>query len=318
MSRSSCGANPNSAPDSAIIVFMRFIAVLGLLSAGALYGQPLQDAVKARIAGFQYTVSLYAKNLDTGDSIGIRPTDPVRTASTIKLPIMLAVFDAVAKGKAKWTETLPVTAAEKVSGSGILTAAFSDGVQLPVRDVLNLMIILSDNTATNMILERFTAEAVNAYLDSIGIKTTRSMRKVRGDGNQLKDAAGYSAAGKLPENQKYGLGMSTPRDMVAILEKLERGEAVSPEASREMIAILRRCQDNTGVRRKLSGVPIANKTGSLDALRSDVALVYSKGGRIAMAITVDDMPKSDYTPDNVGSLLIADLAKILTEGLAKK
>jgi beta-lactamase class A len=297
---------------------MRFIAVLGLLSAGALYGQPLQDAVKARIAGFQGTVSLYAKNLDTGDSIGIRPTDPVRTASTIKLPIMLAVFDAVAKGKAKWTETLPVTAAEKVSGSGILTAAFSDGVQLPVRDVLNLMIILSDNTATNMILERFTAEAVNAYLDSIGIKTTRSMRKVRGDGNQLKDAAGYSAAGKLPENQKYGLGMSTPRDMVAILEKLERGEAVSPEASREMIAILRRCQDNTGVRRKLSGVPIANKTGSLDALRSDVALVYSKGGRIAMAITVDDMPKSDYTPDNVGSLLIADLAKILTEGLAKK
>lgn len=297
---------------------MRFIATLALLSAGALSGQPVQDAVKARIAGFQGTVSLYAKNLDTGDSIGIRATDPVRTASTIKLPIMLAVFDAVAKGKAKWTETLPVTAAEKVSGSGILTAAFSDGVQLPIRDVLNLMIILSDNTATNMILERFTAEAVNAYLDSIGIKTTRSMRKVRGDGNQLKDAAGYSAAGKLPENQKYGLGMSTPRDMVAILEKLERGEAVSPEASREMIAILRRCQDNTGVRRKLAGVPIANKTGSLDALRSDVALVYSKGGRIAMAITVDDMPKSDYTPDNVGSLLIADLAKILTEGLAKK
>jgi beta-lactamase class A len=297
---------------------MRFIAALALLSAGALSGQPVQDAVKARIAGFQGTVSLYAKNLDTGDSIGIRATDPVRTASTIKLPIMLAVFDAVAKGKAKWTETLPVTAAEKVSGSGILTAAFSDGVQLPIRDVLNLMIILSDNTATNMILERFTAEAVNAYLDSIGIKTTRSMRKVRGDGNQLKDAAGYSAAGKLPENQKYGLGMSTPRDMVAILEKLERGEAVSPEASREMIAILRRCQDNTGVRRKLAGVPIANKTGSLDALRSDVALVYSKGGRIAMAITVDDMPKSDYTPDNVGSLLIADLAKILTQGLAKK
>ena len=63
--------------------------------------------------------------------------------------------------------------------------------------------------------------------------------------------------------------------------------------------------------------PIANKTGVLDALRSEVALVYSKGGRIAMAITVDGMPKIDYTPDNVGSILIADLARILVDGLAR-
>jgi beta-lactamase class A len=180
------------------------------------------------------------------------------------------------------------------------------------------MIVLSDNSATNMILERFTADAVNAYLDKIGIKTTRSMRKVRGDGTQLKAAEGWSAAGKLPENQKYGLGVSTPRDMVSILEKLEAGEIVSPEASKEILAILKRCQDGTGVRRRLSGVTIANKTGSLDALRSDVALVYSKGGRIAMAITVDDMPKADWTPDNLGSILIADLARILVDGLARR
>jgi hypothetical protein len=71
------------------------------------------------------------------------------------------------------------------------------------------------------------------------------------------------------------------------------------------------------VRRRLTGVTIANKTGALDALRSEVALVYAKGGRIAMAITVDGMPKIDYTPDNVGSILIADLARILVDGLAR-
>jgi hypothetical protein len=120
----------------------------------------------------------------------------------------------------------------------------------------------------------------------------------------------------LPENQKYGLGVSTPRDMVTILEMLERGEIVSPEASKEILAIMKRCQDSTGVRRKLSGVTIANKTGSLDALRSEVALVYGKAGRIAMAITVDDMPKIDYTPENVGSILISDLARILVDGLS--
>ena len=291
--------------------------LLALCLAAAATAQPVAEALRARIAGFQGTVSLYAKNLDTGASTGIRESDPVRTASTIKLPIMLAVFDAVARGQAKWTEPLTLTAAEKVSGSGVLGTEFSDGVQLPLRDVLHLMIVLSDNTATNMILERFTADAVNQYLDKIGIRTTRSMRKVRGDGNQLKSPSGWSAAGKLPENQKYGLGVSTPRDMVTILEKLEHGEIVSPEASREMMAILRRCQDSTGIRRRI-GDPVANKTGSLDALRSDVGIVYSKGGRIAMAITVDDIPKSGYTPDNAGSLLIADLAKILVDGLARK
>ena len=279
--------------------------------------QPLQDAVRERIGNFQGTVSLYAKNLDTGAAVGIRETMPVRTASTIKLPILLAVTDQVAAGKAKWTELLTITPQDKVSGSGVIGAELSDGVQLPLRDVVHLMIVLSDNSATNMILERFTADAVNAYLDKIGIKTTRSMRKVRGDGTQLKAAEGWSAAGKLPENQKYGLGVSTPRDMVTILEKLEHGEIVNPEASKEILAVLKRCQDSTGVRRKLSGVSIANKTGALDALRSEVALVYAKGGRIAMAITVDDMPKIDYTPDNAGSLLIADLARILVDGLAR-
>jgi beta-lactamase class A len=292
------------------------LALSALILAAALPAQTIQASLRQRIGAFEGTVSLYARNLDTGDAVGIRETDPVRTASTIKLPILLAVFDQVARGQAKWTEPLTLTAADKVSGSGILGSEFSDGVQLPLRDVANLMIVLSDNTATNMILQRFTADAVNVYLDKIEIKTTRSMRKVRGDGNQLKAAEGWSAAGKLPENQKYGLGVSTPRDMVTILEKLERGQIVSPEASREILAILKRNQDNSGMRRRFSGVAIANKSGALDALRSDAGIVYAKGGRIAMAITVDDMPKTDYSPDNAGSILIADLARILVDGLA--
>ena len=290
-------------------------ALVSLVFVIALPAQPLKDALRERIGNFPGTVSLYAKNLDSRAAIGIRETSPVRTASTIKLPILLAVADQVAAGKAKWTELLTVRPEDKVSGSGIIGSEFSDGVQLPLRDVAHLMMVLSDNSATNMILERFTADAVNAYLDRIGIKTTRSMRKVRGDGTQLKAPEGWSAAGRLPENQKYGLGVSTPRDMVTILEMLEHGEIVSPEASREILAIMKRCQDATGVRRKLSGVTIANKTGALDALRSEVALVYSKTGRIAMAITVDDIPKIDYTPDNAGALLIADLARILVDGL---
>jgi len=296
---------------------MRVSALLAVIIPAALSAQPLQDSLRARIGDFQGTVTLYAKNLDTGAAAGIREADPVRTASTIKLPILCAVFDQVARGQARWDEKLTVTASAKVSGSGVLGTEFSDGVQLPLSDVAHLMIVLSDNTATNMILDRFTADGVNQYLDRIGIAATRSLRKVRGDGVQLKAPEGWSAAGKLPENQKYGIGVSTPRDMVAILEKLNRGEIVSPEASKEILAILRRCQDGTGVRRHLAGMTIANKTGALDALRSEVALVESPGGRIAMAITVDGMPKPDWTPDNPGLLLIADLARLIVNGLAR-
>ncbi len=291
---------------------------LPLLALSTLPAQQLSDAIRVRFATFPGTVSLYAKNLDTGEAVGIRESEPVRTASTIKLPILCAVFDAIARGQGKWTEPLTVAAAEKVTGSGIIGSEISDGVRLPLRDVAHLMIVLSDNTATNMILERFTADAVNAYLDRIGIRTTRSLRKIRGDANDLKSPAGWSAAGKLPENQKYGIGVSTPREMVAILEKLERGEIVSADASREILAILKRCQDSTGIRRRLGDVPIANKTGALDALRSDVGIVYSKGGRIAMAITVEGIPQVDYSPDNPGVLLIADLAKMLVDGLEAK
>jgi hypothetical protein len=98
---------------------------------------------------------------------------------------------------------------------------------------------------------------------------------------------------------------------------LERGEIVDAAASKEILTIMKRCRDDLCIRRRLKDVPVANKTGSLDALRSDVGIVYSKGGRIAMAITVDGMPKSDYGPDNAGCLLIAELAKMLVDGLAK-
>src|SRR5580658_10239892 len=304
---------------------MRSAVLLIPLLAAALSVQPLQiaereerakiatRAIRERIDAFPGIVSFFAKNLDTGDTQGFHLSDPVRTASTIKVPIMLAVFDGVAHGQAKWDEPFTLTAEQKVPGSGVLGVEFSTGARLPLRDVLHLMIVLSDNTAANMILERFTADAVNADLDKLGIQTTRSMRKILGAG----PAAGLSAAGKLPENQKYGLGVSTPRDMVTILDRLNRGEIVSTEASREMLAILKRNQDNTGIARHLMEFQVAHKTGALDALRSDVGIVYSKTGKIAMAITVDDMAKPDWSPDNAGSMLIADLAKMLVDGLGR-
>ncbi len=284
---------------------------------GIGFGQPeqLQRRVQAAIASFPGTVSIYAKNLDNGQSYGLRENDRVRTASTIKLPIMATVFAAVEQGRAKWTEPLTLTTDEKVSGSGV-ASEFSDGLKMPFQDWVHLMIVVSDNTATNLILDRITADAVNDYMDKLGLRQTRSMRKVLGDGKDLKsNPSGFSKAGLLPENKRFGLGSSTPREMVTLLELLDKGQVVSPAASKEMLAVLRRQQDHGGIARRLGDVKVANKSGALDRLRSDVGIVYSPHGKIAMAITCEDIPRTDYSPDNPGLLLISQLAQILIEGL---
>lgn len=284
------------------------------LTAAESKRETMDRLVRTAIASFQGTVRLYARNLDNGETYGIGEKDKVRTASTIKLPIMVTVFRAVAEGRANWAETITLREEDRVSGSGVLRE-FSNGLKLPLRDVVRMMIVVSDNTATNMVIERITADAVNAEMDRYGLTATRSMRKVLGDGMALKEPSGFSAAGRLPENTRYGLGSTTPKEMVTLLEKLARGEVVSPAASREMIAILKRQQFKEGIGRHLEDEWVASKSGALDALRSDVGLVYAPKGRVAMAITVDDMIRVDYSPDNAGNILISKVAKILLEGL---
>lgn len=281
-----------------------------LISAGFAQ-QSMDSQVRAAIQGFEGKVSIFARNLDTGAVYSLGGDERVRTASTIKLAVMVAAFRAVAEGRVAFGEPLTLRNEDKVSGSGVMHE-LSDGVQLPLGDVMRLMIVLSDNTATNLLIDRLTADSANAEMERLGLTKTRLNRKVRGDGNQLKPPSGWSAAGRIEDNARFGLGVSTPHEMVILLDSLEQGKVVSPEASKEMLAVMKRNQDQECIRRELQDLPVANKTGALDALRSDAGIVYTPKGRIAMAITCDDMPKADYSPNNKGALLISKLAVILT------
>lgn len=286
-----------------------FLAVTPL---GARSAEPnsLESKLRGMITGFAGTVSVYARNLDSGNEVGIEPDRRVRTASTIKLPIACALAAEVEARRALWDERLVIRAQDKVSGSGVL-ADFSEGETISLRDAQTLMIIVSDNTATNLILDRIGADAVNEFMNSLGLTQTRSMRKIRGDGTQLKPAQGWSREGEKPENKKFGIGASTSREMVHLLELLEQGRVVSPAASKDLLSILERQQYKDGIGRRSGEIRIASKSGSLDALRSDVGIAYTPHGRIAIAITVDDMPEIDYSPDNIGGKLISDLSQVL-------
>ena len=268
----------------------------------------LDARIRAEIQPFKGRVWIYAKNLATGKTYSVDGDLRVRTASTIKLAIMVEAFARVAEGRAKWSDEIVLTKEKKQPDGGVLQE-LADDTRLTLRDAVNLMIVVSDNTGANLALDFLTADAVNARMDSLGLKNTRSLRKINGGG----ESKAYSD----PENKGFGIGVSTPHEMVSLMEKLERGEVVSPEASREMIALLKRQQYHEGIGRSLKGVEIANKPGSLDALRSDVAIVYSKHGPIAMAITCDQMPEIDWTYDNPALLLISRLSNILIDGLSE-
>jgi beta-lactamase class A len=280
-----------------------------LVLVGSVAAQTLDERVKPIVGEFKGKVSLFAKNLDSGETYALNPDERVRTASTIKIAVMIEAFARVAEGKAKWTDEVVLTKEKKVSGSGIL-AELSDGLKLTLRDAVNLMMILSDNTATNLVLDVLSTDAVNARMESLGFKQIKINRKV--------GSGGESTAGKDPENKKYGLGFATPREMVLVMEKLERGQIISPAASKEMIDLMKREQGRNAIGRSLWSVPMASKYGALDRLRSAVGILYTKKGRIAMAISCDEMPEVMWSVDNPAYLLMSRLSEALAEGLARK
>ena len=273
----------------------------------AVEPQTLDARIKAALAGFRGNAFVYAKNIDDGKTYELRADERVRTASTIKLAIMIEVFAQVAEGKLKWSDEF--TLKTKQGGSGVL-GEFSENSKIDLKTLVNLMIVVSDNTATNLILDKIGSDAVNARMERLGLNNIRSLRKIGGGGEAKIAGEGI--------NRLFGIGVSTMREMGKLLEMLEKGEVVSKQASAEMIAVLRRQQYTDGIGRgALDTVTVASKSGALDRLRSDVGILYTRRGRVVLAITLDDMPVVQYNQENPGLQMLWKLSQILQSELTK-
>jgi beta-lactamase class A len=271
--------------------------------------QTLDEKVQSALSGFQGKAWIYAKNLDTGKDYALRADEHTRTASTIKLAIMAETFHQVAEGKLHWNDPIELTKEKKQGGSGILFE-FSDGTKIDLKTAVNLMIVVSDNTATNLVLDKVGTDNVNDFMDSLGLTDIRAMRKI-GGGNESKAYAD-------PRNKLFGLGRASPRQMVRLVEMMDNGQLVSKEASAQMIEILKRQQYKDGIGRgEPDTIPVASKSGALDRFRADVGIIYTRRGRIAMAIYLDDMRVVAYDQENPGLAMLWKLSQILQDGLGK-
>ncbi len=279
-----------------------FLVAIGCSAATTTtsHADELADRLQPLIDNFAGEAAVMVKNLETGETFSFRADEAFPTASLIKFPIMIAAYDAAAKKQVSLNDKVTLHNEDKVPGSGILTAHFSDGVTMPLSTAIQLMIAYSDNTATNLVI------------DAIGIETTNKLMKSFGCDNTLLNSKVYRRDTSIaPErSNKYGLGSTTAGDMIKLLELLQSNKLVSESASKHMLAHMIACEDGTKIPRFLPpGTVVAHKTGYVSASRCDAAIVLSPSGPIAMCVLTDKIEDRREVDDNAADLFCANISK---------
>lgn len=255
-------------------------------------------------------VAIAVKHLTTGESCYLNADEPMPTASLIKLAVMIEVYQQVAEGKVKLSDPVTLRQEDKVPGSGVLTNHFSPGISFPLRDAVHLMIAVSDNTATNMVLDKIGIGSTAERMEAWGFPHTKIHAKsFRG-----------STTSVFPERTKrFGLGSTTAREMIEILSKLYAGQLVSPEACKEMLNLLRQCDDNAKFPRLLpESVKVAHKSGSLSEARTDAGILYLPSGPVAVCVLTAENEDHRWVLDNDGNLFCAKVAKEIYDYFTSK
>jgi beta-lactamase class A len=276
----------------------------------------LDFEIKSIADAYQGKVAVYAHDLRTGRTAALAPDLAVKTASVIKLGILLDAAEQIRAGEASLDEKLVLTKEDQVPGSGVL-GQLTPPISLCLRDVLHLMVVVSDNTATNMAIDRLGLEHINATLRAAGLKQTVLYKKVY-----------LPAQGPMPPDQpQFGLGKTTAREMASIMERFAEcrlaldGGAPKPgdgPLCGAILHMLRSQQDRDGIPRYLEaldtsehGSAIANKTGALDQVRNDVALIATKTGPIVIAAFTWDNADQRWTGDNEGQKTLGRLGQTI-------
>ena len=236
------------------------------------------DSIADRHRG---TVGYAVRNLDTGESLARRADETFPTASLIKVPVLVTVYDLVAKGQLSLPDPLTVLKLDQVGGSGVLQFVHS-GLGLTVGDAAWLMSTLSDNTATNLLLDRVIIRRVWQKMEALGLPHTKVHSKV---GYRISSVA-------MDSSVKYGLGVTTPGEMARLFELLARGQAVSPAADSAMLHILAHNQDEVMLARYRGATRFAHKTGAVDRSRADCGVFYLESRVVACVLTKENQDTS--------------------------
>ena len=220
----------------------------------------MNDNLLSQLQDITGKVGFYYKNLVTGETLSFQEDMPLQAASVIKIPILIEAFTRLEAGTIHKTDLFTIKKEDKLPSCGALTY-MHDGLQVTLEDLYTLMIILSDNTATNLLIKHLGMDQINGTMQKLGCKHIKLNRYLFDSEKSALGIENYISAG----------------DIAGLLEKMYQGELVSKEASAEMLGILKNQRLNGKIPFYIHGkADIAHKTGEDDGITHDVGIVYGK------------------------------------------
>ena len=245
-------------------------------------------------------------NLDTGERLERRGDETFPTASLIKVPILVTVYDLVEQGQMSLDDQLTLLKIDKVPGSGNLQF-MHDNATLTVRDAAWLMSVTSDNTATNLLLDRVVIRRVWNKMEKLGLPHTKVHSKV-----YLR-----MASVAMDSSVKYGLGVTTPNEMARLFALLADGKAVSPKADSAMLDILAHNEDYQSMQRLVDSLTVPHKTGATDQVRTECALFPLQSRVVACVLTKQNTDQR-WLIDNEAQLLMGRMGEAIVRAWPRR
>lgn len=264
----------------------------------------LEKRIEAELKSYDGKMCIYADDMK-GNVIAIGADEEFETASSIKTYILACLFDEIEKGNASLDDMITYEESHVVDGSGVL-CSLEPGAVLRVKDAATLMIIVSDNIATNMMIDYLGLDAINACIQKLGCKDT-----------VLHNPINFEKYDKL--------GTTTPRDYGSVFTRLEKHELISPEADEKMLEILKKQHYNSMITKDFPPfymdsdntddilIRVASKSGSMDACRNDGGIIFTPYGPYVLVMLNKEFSDAMYYPGHPATVFGARVSRMLLD-----
>lgn len=267
----------------------------------------LHRTLDSLAAAHHGVVGYAVHNLDTGERMSLRGDSTFPTASLIKMSVFVTLYDLAARDSIRLDDPISVTRIDKVPGSGQLQN-LHDGIQITVGDAAWLMMTISDNTATNLLLRKIGIRRTWAKMESLGLVHTKIFAE-----SFRRD---YTTVA-MDSSVKYGLGVTTPNEMARLFELLAEGKAVNPRADSTMLDVLSNNTKGDMLQRYAGGVPFAHKDGENSDMRTECGLFRLQSRVVVCVLTKDNVDRR-WIVDNEAQLTLAKMGRAIVRAWPDK
>ena len=228
----------------------------------------IEPGLQQFLAPYGDKVGVYFIDTKSSFEVGVNAEKQFPTASVGKVPVMVTAFHLAETGKLMLEARLPLKESDKLPGSGVLQWMRPGRTSYSIRNLIRMMIVLSDNTATKMVIGQVGLEEINHYMQSLGL-----------NGISIVDTT------MLNEPPAEAINLSTPQDMARLLLRIKNDPMLSPAFKAEMLSYMRNQRYRWGIWKGVPpGVIVADKTGNVDKVLNDVGLVYSPAGNYVLSV----------------------------------